>query len=69
MDDPSVLGSYGTQGVASSSNTPGNRFSMTFIYHPNSDSMIMTGGQAVYGGWNWESDLWQYSISLSKWIW
>lgn len=69
-NDPAILGSYGVKGVANASNIPGTRFGMIFVYHPVSDSLILVGGSISYAGsTNYESDVWQYSLSLNQWIW
>lgn len=62
-------GSYGTMGIADSSNMPGAR--------ENSVSWVDTAGNLwLFGGWGYAAsgignlnDLWKYDITNNKWTW
>jgi Kelch motif/Galactose oxidase, central domain len=57
-------GSYGTQGTASSTNTPGARFqSATWVYN---NKLYLMGGSGNAGYFN---DLWEYDPSTNNWTW
>jgi Kelch motif len=57
-------GSYGTQGTASNTNTPGARFqSSTWVYN---NRLYLMGGSGNTGYFN---DLWEYDPATNNWTW
>jgi N-acetylneuraminic acid mutarotase len=62
VDDPSV---YGTQGVASTSNTPGGR-AVDSVWQSSNGDIWMFGGECLQGYCN---DLWKYSPAAATWTW
>jgi len=59
---------WGTQGVASSSNTPGGR-SMFASWGDSQGNFYMFGGDTLSGEWALCNDLWKYNISTGLWTW
>jgi N-acetylneuraminic acid mutarotase len=62
VDDPSF---YGTQGVASTSNTPGGRM-FDSLWQASAGDIWMFGGESGQGFCN---DLWKYSPASGTWTW
>ena len=66
-----IMGSYGTQGVASPSNHPGSRGWGAASWTDNS------GDLWLFGGWGMDAsgqigplgDLWRYHIATNEWTW
>lgn len=64
------LGTYGTQGVASTTNAPGSRaFANTWA--DNSGNLWLFGGQghATTVSLGHMNDLWKYTPSSNEWVW
>jgi hypothetical protein len=57
---------YGTQGVASSSNTPGARLECAATWVDSAGNLWLFGGLNPSGCLN---DLWMYNISTNEWTW
>lgn len=65
-DTSNPLGSYGTKGVASSSNTPnGKPFTVGFNDGAGNFWIFGGGNQNLY----FTNDLWKYSFSTNQWTW
>ncbi|MGB3948193.1 MAG: kelch repeat-containing protein [Bacteroidia bacterium] len=63
-------GTYGTMGVAASTNIPGARQN-AYTWVDNNNNLWLFGGNgyAVGGGLNYLNDLWKYSITTGQWTW
>ena len=59
---------YGTQGVASTSNTPGARDSAV-TWTDNSGNFWLFGGEQESGGTPDTNDLWKFNPSTREWAW
>jgi hypothetical protein len=70
----SVLPVYGTQGVASASNTPGGRDSAV-SWTDSSGNLWLFGGFDAdgpiggAGGYQYLNDLWEYNTTTKEWTW
>ena len=65
-----VLGSWGTKGTSSSSNSPGERCCGA-SWVDGSGNFWLFGGQSydVNDDWGFMNDLWKYSPTSSQWTW
>jgi hypothetical protein len=66
-----VMGSYGTQGVANTANSPGSRYAASSWKDANGNLWLFGGsGLATSPGQYFElNDLWQYNVTTNEWIW
>ncbi|HKJ30832.1 MAG TPA: LamG-like jellyroll fold domain-containing protein [Balneolales bacterium] len=64
------MGNYGTKGVASYSNMPGNRKAAFSWTGPNGKLWLMGGDEYNSSGDDWIlNDLWCYDVSSGQWTW
>jgi len=62
-------GIYGTQGITSTSNKPGGRFS-SLAWYEGANFFIFGGyGYSSSGIEGWLNDLWKYDLSINQWTW
>jgi len=57
---------YGTSGVASSANDPGNRYSATGWTDKDGSFWLFGGTDSNYNDYN---DLWKFDPSVNEWVW
>ncbi|MEZ4722569.1 MAG: kelch repeat-containing protein [Flavobacteriales bacterium] len=63
-------GIYGTQGTASSTNTPGARHELMSWKDASGNFWLFGGhGYAATGGAGYLNDLWKYDPSINQWTW
>lgn len=63
-------GSYGTQGVASSSNAPGGRFAAVSWVDSHGNFWLFGGeGYDASGAFDYLNDLWKYDPNTNQWSW
>ncbi len=69
MADPNgnALGSYGTLGIASATNLPGERFGAA-SWTDNAGNLWLFGGSLLYSNGQL-NDLWKYTPSTGQWTW
>jgi len=60
------IGTYGIQGVPSTSNIPGARNETAAGWCDNNNNIWLFGGMAPYGGATY-NDLWKYNIATGEW--
>jgi N-acetylneuraminic acid mutarotase len=64
-----AVNAYGTQGSASSANTPGARYG-SYSWYDGSGNIWIFGGEGVLAsGTGRLNDLWKYNISSNQWTW
>jgi gliding motility-associated-like protein len=63
------LGQYGTQGVASASNSPCNRYQNAFWRDLDGNLWIFGGQYKTGGNTFYLNDLWKYDITINQWTW
>ncbi len=59
---------YGIKGVASNTNSPGQR-EEAVTWTDNSGNLWLFGGYTDYGSWENYNDLWKYNIAANQWTW
>jgi N-acetylneuraminic acid mutarotase len=65
-----VTAVYGTQGVASPTNTPGGRAEGEATWtDAGGNFWLLGGGPATSGGTAMSNDLWEFNISTKEWTW
>ena len=62
INDP---GSYGTKGLAATTNNPAYRDEINATWTDNTGNLWMFGGNTK----NYGNDLWKYNIATNKWTW
>ncbi len=60
---------YGTQGIPSSSNTPGGRQLSTGTTDLQGNLWLLGGGVNAYTAEHADNDLWKYNIATNEWTW
>lgn len=63
-----AVGVYGTQGISSTTNTPGARFGHTTWVDANGNIWLF-GGRSSNSTFDWYADLWKYSPVTNQWTW
>jgi N-acetylneuraminic acid mutarotase len=65
-----ITGTYGTQGVASTTNHPGSRHGCA-TWVDNSGNLWLFGGEGTSGTatLSWLNDLWKYNPTTNQWTW
>jgi hypothetical protein len=65
-----VYGVYGTQGVGSTSNYPGSRYSGSMIADDNGNLWLFGGyGYTSNNSYIYLNDVWKYNIASGQWTW
>ena len=64
-----IYSTYGTQGVPSSTNTPGQRKMARTWFDAAGNLWLFGGATVMSGNWYWYNDLWKFTVSTQQWTW